>query len=227
MAGLNILLNSDYLDFYDHEFCSRHVPKIDRVFERIADSPRNMPKLEQFELIKRFQLAREVPEYGKPADLIGKLEPHYYVVVYHDQLSHRGEGKELMKLERALAEFPDSLCSEFIGFPGKSVWSIRHLQIGWSAFKLRYTGISNGEESVWRSNYADEVNIEYLGTAMPFRMLDNVKYPLFAVDSVMGYGVDFNTAPQIRGTPLEDILTPIGVYNMLSEVIEQGYNGKK
>lgn len=125
------------------------------------------------------------------------------VVVYLDEAAHRSEGKILVTEKEALEKYPDHLGAEYICV-GLG-WTWRYLQVGDKRFWLEYR--SNDS---WRSNYGD-VKIEVLSQEKD-GFHPRFEYPLFAVDfipDIPGEGFvacDFNIAPEIRGTGVENIL---------------------
>lgn len=230
-AKMQIRLLSDYLDYYDQWFASNYETNIDYTLDRRARSPENMPKRDQFWLLsKHFQvpiygLARDLP-LRHPKSLTGSMDATTPVVVYTDQLAHQGEGKELMHAATAKRDYPDHLVAEFIGEPGFNPVSIRHLQVGLEAWNIVYKGSvpedfeKYGSQWVWQSNNAPIVDVEYIGPTRPIIYEEYVKYPIFAIDFVQNHAVDFNTAPQIRGTGLEDRIAPKQMYEFI-----EGYIG--
>lgn len=193
-----IKLISNFLDYYDHWFDGYDS---DIIFKRMSND--GMPRKEMLEYLKKIGL--RVPKFGKAAQLKSK-----YVVVHLDQRLHCGEGKIKILLNDAIEQYPEHLAVEYI--PHGSV-SLRYLQIGSKYFWLKYTS-----QDDWRSNCGD-VNIEILsnpGGERGYFDLDRQQkifnHPLFAIDFIYQeqknhlFAIDFNIAPGIKGTRIEDFL---------------------
>lgn len=205
---MKLQLKTDFHDYYDHWF-----DREGQVFERMSRS--GMSRREMFNFLENIGV--KTPPYGTPGQVFNSLsddekeleklaqENHINlidVVVYLDENAHRGEGKILMPLIKAIKEYPDTFCSQYFPSLRFGAISLRYLQIGDKIFWLRYA--SND----WRSNYGD-VNIEVLAQEKD-GFHPRIDLPLFAVDFVYGfdrlYAIDFNVAPGIKGTGVEDIL---------------------
>jgi hypothetical protein len=213
---VKIKLKSDFLDYYDHWFAP-NFDSADYKFERLSTSP-NMGKRHQFAILD--EVAR-TPRHGVIRDMVKDWGNIYlgWVVVYHDEFAHRGEGKELLRFYDALQKYPDKYASHFWfdvrSDEGKAV-STRELQIGNRCWELCYTGYGPG---VWRSNNAPTVTVEVVKEIRPWTSEVLKQYPLFAIDFVHVKAVDFNTAPQIKGTGLENILTSLECYQLIEKAL--------
>lgn len=196
---MKIKLVSDFHDYYDHWFCGSY-DEPEYTFTRMSRN--DITKQDQFDILKdKFNC--KIPIVGIVSEL--NLAPEDEVVVYIDPLAHCGEAKEKMTLSKAQEEYPDKFASQFVGtFPDLPAVSYRHLQFGNEAFKLKYTGFNS-----WMSNNAEKVKIQILSNAKPFPITE---YPLFAIDYVNDYAIDFNTSPGIKGTRLERMIESQWVY---------------
>jgi len=212
---MKLVLRSNFRDYYDHWLD----PMADHTLRRFTTD--GMDRFSQLHFMERNGLT--VPAYGPVSWLLNPL-PRYgapearncrlskkckKLVVYTDQRAHCGEGKLLLDPEQALADYPECLASEYIGdCPGIS-W--RLLQVGMHTFWIEYR---NNDD--WRSNYGDFITFQIIGKEQgwakhPERNITLFKLPLFAIDFALGdqlYAVDFNVAPGIRGTGVEDLLPP-------------------
>jgi hypothetical protein len=215
-------LETDFRDFYDHWFAgSWQVPDV--VFERRArGGMRRSAMLSWLE-----QLGLRVPAHGRVCELAPRLLDGYPagmadildVVVYLDEAAHAGEGKVRLSVTEALAQHPHAYASEFIPANQRGLGeSLRYLRIGRRQFWLRYTSADD-----WRSN-SGEVQVELLREERPADAPWAVPHPLFAVDFVPAgsaglYAVDFNTAPQIGGTGVEEWMSGREVYDEVVAVL--------
>ena len=208
---MQIKLQSDFRDFYDHWFCGSH-QEPDAVLRRMSEGGMSRPDMfkvfEQHGLIPpKHGIVRElVPalqkEYGDPA---GRLNNIMEVVVYLQPRAHRGEGKIKCSWQYALDFYPNKFAAKFIPATQAGVgMSLRYLRVGTRQFWLKYTSAND-----WRSNCGD-VSVELLSRQTdleePPKLLP--EHPLLAVDLLpivrKVYAIDLNTAPGIKGTALED-----------------------
>ena len=221
-------LDTDFRDYYDYAF-PREGSKI---FSRIAND-RSMSKLDQFHLLQKLNL--RTPMYGSPEILSANgLSNDDLVVVYTDDKAHCGEGKKLVDLGLALQDHPCCLCSQWINTSGNfdNSTSYRLLQIGDRAFWLRYEGIGG-----WMSNHCEDTNIYVETECKPINAEVLRHYPLLAIDFVFpvskpyedkvnlidGYAIDFNSAPGMKWTGMDDILQPFEVYNLLADFVDRNW----
>lgn len=203
-----VRLVSDFWDYYDHWFDGYAA---ELVFYRLSSS--GMTRREMLEYLQ--SLGFRVPIFGRTSDIHDRLrKKHRFtgfdhildVVVYLDDSAHRGEGKIKIPLRDAIEKYPYHLATEYIpALPSGLGLSWRYLQLGDKAFWLEYASRND-----WRSNYGD-VSIKVLSRERD-GYCARIKYPLFAVDFVPAYGlglfaVDFNIAPQVRGTGVEELLS--------------------
>ncbi|RJX18212.1 MAG: hypothetical protein C4570_07165 [Ammonifex sp.] len=200
---MRVKLRSDFWDYYDHWFDA----VADVTFERFSRGGVN--RREMFEFLESIDL--RVPLYGKPREIFDRLGDFFRrrpqlveVVVYLDERAHQGEGKIKVLLPEALEKYPDYLALQYIpATPSGNGVSLRYLQVGDKIFWLKYRSRNN-----WRSNCGD-VEIRVLGQEKD-GYHPKIEHPLFAIDFVPTddtlYAVDFNIAPQIRGTGVENLV---------------------
>lgn len=215
---LNISLNSDFRDYYDHWFAySNKTPSV--VFSRLTTN--DATRIENFATLSSYGLT--VPEHGTPEQLhksiakgtgdraISRYASKTHCVVFTDQTLHAGEGKQLMSFDQAIQQYPDKLASAFFAPKGQST-SLRFLRIGRRSFWLRYQS-----DDQWRSNCGN-VDIAVLKEFEPSK--DFGSHPLFAIDFVLVRGklvaLDFNTAPGIAGTGIENLMQAKQVYSEIA-----------
>ena len=211
---MKIGLISDFLDYYDNHFENRYFSNF--IWKRLSTGG-----LSRLEILKFLNyLGFNTPIFGT----IGEVADHIIVtelynskdediffkftevVIYDDLQAHKGEGKKLLTLEKALETNPQSFCSVYMRSLIDGSRSNRYLQIGNRAWTLLY------ESPDWRSNVGD-VKISVLDEMLKIpEWTKKIQEPLFAIDLVpVGshyYAIDFNIAPQIKGTGLEEILKP-------------------
>lgn len=229
-----IRLKSDFHDYYDHWFAGSW-QKPDIEFSRNTTDGLLRPVM--FQRMEAWGL--KLPRHGIVKHLHPKLiaeapveETNLVkewartlceVVVYTDTSAHAGEGKIKVSLSDALEHYSNHFASEHIpAMPNGFGQSLRYLRIGSRQFWLRYTSTND-----WRSNCGD-VHIEVLceerpkiTSEIPF---DKVNHPLFAVDFVRGrelYAVDFNIAPGLKGSGIEEHISSQEVYQEISDWLNQ------
>lgn len=220
-----ILLLSDFHDYYDYQFVSRYSSLETLVFER---NMRNQ-KVSRKQMLefgnKNFD---EVLHSYKKSDFD---DPRWQVMVVEhlDEFAHAGAGKRLVVLKEA---GEDTLKVDFIGFDENSGGkSLRHLYIGKHMFVLEYTC-----ETGWQSN-GPGCTISLQGVYPGARERDSQgwrdgeflkEYPLLAFDFITHpdychdesnyfYLLDINTSPSWKGTFLEEMLHPVVVYEWIKE----------
>ena len=229
-----VAIRSDFLDYYDHAFAYRYGKDNPFLWDRFADGDFGLCRSLAFEHMEK--LGFNVVKHGLVKDLCaelleGKITDNLIdLIVYIDSVAHRGEGKVKMPVHEALRKYPDRLASQHIpSVPGPGSMSYRYLCIGRRGYLLRY---SNPDD--WRSNYGPNVTVEVLGCLgdLSPEKLIACRYPMFAVDLIPCgkklMAVDFNTAPGLKGTGIENICKPSKVYELVREaiwIIRGGCNG--
>jgi glutathione synthase/RimK-type ligase-like ATP-grasp enzyme len=223
---MRIALTSDFRDYYDHWFEAPHHAH-ERLWERHARGGLARPAL--FAYMERLGL--RTPIHGStrqvaaqvlgdyPSAVRARLAKYLELVVYRDPFAHQGEGKLRITMAEALQSYPDQFAAEFLPANTEGLGeSLRYLRIGRRPFWLRYASAND-----WRSNVGD-VTVEVLAEEKPLpeAYCDSIKLPLFAVDFVRAWGrgglyaVDFNTAPGLAGTGMEQYLTAREVYEEIA-----------
>lgn len=191
---MKLALKTDFWDYYD-----AHFDLDGDVFERISGG--GMSRRGMFSFLREHGYV--TPQHG----IVGSLgmHPANKVVVYLDEHKHQGDGKELMTYEEALERFPDQYGCQYIPSEVNGMsetW--RYLQLGDQSVWLRYRS-----DDPWRSNCGD-VNIEVIShhiSGKPIRM-DRVLYAIDFVGTNIKYAVDYNEAPGLHRTGLEEIYRP-------------------
>lgn len=228
MAGLKLV--SDFHDYYD--FCFN--PNGNREFRRMTTE--GPLRREAFRLLEGVGI--HTPRHGIVRDMSADVK---WMVVYLDENSHRGEGKELVPASDARQRYPDLYCSEYLSlstnkvgeewvrtlnepvlsYKGKNFGSSwRELVIGSRSFWLHYINCDD-----WRSNVGDDIRIELDTERVRFRPKRDLKYPLYAIDYVWDdtkgdfAAVDVNTAPGIGGSPVQNTFPARQVYQEITSWI--------
>lgn len=148
-------------------------------------------------------------------------------VVYIDELAHCTEGKILVQVDKEVS--PDEwlktfaihynhYASAFVGDPNIPGESWRRLQIGPHVFWIEYRSNSS-----WMSNDG-EGTCDVIGVEWNIGYHHSIRLPLFAVDFVLGremYALDFNTAPGIRGSGVEKILSGKDCHDAIERALEE------
>lgn len=215
MVPEDIYLVSDFHDFMDHNFAREYSHKELPIFKRLARS--YFSKVDQFNLLENHCIS--VPPHGIVRQLLDEFS-YENLIIYDDMFAHRAMGKHFQSGEAAYKQYPNHYCSAFIrGVSDTRSISYRSLWIGNEGFLLRYES-----NNTWASNLGDEVDIRFenrLTSRMP------CEYPLFAIDYVEDYtgkrwAVDFNTAPQLKGTPIQEMYKPREVAQFIADWYEHG-----
>lgn len=224
-----VKLISDFHDYYDHFFDNSS----EMVFHRKTTTGPN--RFEMFKLLN--MVGFPTPKYGIVSEIRKELidkfdggeeqfnemkyDEFVEVVVYTDIRAHAGDGKVKTTLKEANEKYPECLAAQFIPTPGNSSSyksrSERLLVVG---DRICYMEFLSSDD--WRSN-CGEVTMNK--TYMPVfgNGISGIKIPLYAIDFVVNgkerFAVDFNTAPGIKGTPAEDMLSPQDVAAQIKKVI--------
>jgi len=210
MVEHRVRLVSDFLDYYDHWF---DVCNVETIFERFSSG--EMPRRKMLEYLQSLGL--KVPSFGRPAEVYERGHLHPEAIVHLNENAHCGEGKIKIALSDAIIQYPDSLTVEYI--PALSCGqgqSWRHLQIGDKKFWLKYTSKDD-----WRSNCGD-VTIDFISQEED-GYNPQIPLPLFAIDFVLGnkfYAIDFNSAPRVKGTGIEAVLSASAAAETIKRAID-------
>lgn len=224
---LKVGLRSDFTDYYDFAFAGSW-QEADVTLDRFStDGPSRADALRLL-----LSLGLRVPTWGRVRELVPHLLASWTdatlaqtlesVVVYTDEHAHCGEGKLQMRIGDALAQYPDALASRFIpSGSGAGSVSLRYLRLGVRQFWLRYSSAND-----WRSNCGD-VTVEVLTEekrvdAPRWQEGPLARHVLFAIDFVPAdrlFAVDFNVAPGLRGSGIEDLVSPAEAVEALGEAL--------
>lgn len=218
-------LESDFIDYYDHHFCSRLTCNV--IFKRLSTN--SLSRLAMFKLLHDAKMP--VPMHG-PIEAFAHTPSGFtnndLFVVYFDEYGHRGEGKQVMPLAIARELYPNRLASKFVGEFGPPSISYRFLRIGSRGWLLKYTS-----DHPWASNCGN-VTIEIV-RELGDTSYQRLRFPLYAVDMVEvppeslwwgprrrphPYFVDLNLSPQIKGTGIEAKLKASEAVRLITEAIE-------
>lgn len=205
--GTNIYIQSDFIEPYDKYL---HDPMGKIRWKRLSRGGRN--RREIFELLKQHvgstkAFGTKVAPNGTVKELYDRYEPREVdgkwngtwdktgicssfseLVVYRDEMAHRGEGKEVIDVEDAIEECPDAYASVLLRNNQNYSISRRNLYIGNKVYKLTYISLTDS----WRSNCGHVVitydgSIEYKKSDhIPFtrKYGIEIKSPIFAFDYV-------------------------------------------
>jgi hypothetical protein len=239
---MNVKLVSDFRDYWDHACDADGVE-----FRRMTtEGPTRREALSFLEahgvpvpmhgLVKHV-IPKVLDKYRHvgPMELRKALLAHYvHLVVYQDEMAHRGEGKSLEPCTMGTFERNGEMyCT--VHEPSRYPVSFRYLHVGrrrfWLCYRNRVVGVpwqSNGDISVGPSQ---GVTISVLGEVLnesdPFDI--KAAAVLYAIDFVPSEGgllaVDYNIAPGMKGTGIEEILQPNAIYKLIAEAVEQKQMG--
>lgn len=228
-------LSSDFRDYYDHAFdiSWRESP----TFERFAHIPiAGVPRYKMFYIFDEVGIP--TPIHGLVQDVVAMLRSklvglsheeqetilsHGFgeVIVYTNEYGHAGKGKVAVGYPENVLFCPNYYCSQRLYCnPPKT---LRYLQIGRRKWWLQYTG----KIDQWMSNYEPDIKILCEEASRKYNKV--FKYPLFAIDFVLwGFppdvrAVDFNAAPGMKGTGMENLISPQEVHTLISDwFIDEG-----
>lgn len=206
---LPVKLVTDFYDFYDHWFDRDGI-----VWERKAGD--GIPRDEAF-LYMSCNLGLRTPPVGTTDDLVEAIPPvslleagdNIDVVVYLDQMAHCGTHKIKMNIMEACEAFPDHLSSMYIDQSTDHPKTTRWLKLGYHQHWLVYES-----DDDWRSNCGDvsvrQAEEDEIALFSNDLWKNTKDYPLCAIDFVQSsgglwYAIDFNSAPGLRHTPIEDL----------------------
>lgn len=205
---MKIILKSDFIDFYDHQFDVNTGSEDFIVFNRFSKSGMNREQM--------FKFFREnnirTPEFGK----VKEFALNDKLIVYTDIDAHCGEGKILINSKEDYEKYKDSFCVEYI--EGTNNESYRLLKIGYRHFWLKYKSEDN-----WQSNVGD-VEIKVLAELKhPLFEKIGVEYPLLGIDYIFKefemLAVDYNISPGLKFSGIEKYMSPNDIYNDIKEYI--------
>lgn len=200
-----VVLRSDFIDYYDHHFDLSYFGEYVE-FKRFSEG--GMSRYEML-FYMAGTLGLRTPRFDRRDRALMWNKP---LVLHLFPMAHRGQGKHrfrpswdgsvTMEVVKTISR-SDTVAVEYID-PADLSTSYRLLCVGALRFELRYTS-----NNAWLSNVG-EVEIEILkGRRLPEPRLQ--EHPLVAIDFILGrdnvyYAIDYNVAPQIRGTGVEGIL---------------------
>lgn len=213
---LKVILKSDFLDYYDHWFdrLTNKEPHI--TFSRFSKD--RTPRSKWFQHMEN-DLGLLTAPHGlvtDVADTVAVSPEDTQMIVYLDEFSHRGDGKVKVSVNTAREKYPDKFCSLYMQ-PDEPSLSYRILVIGSRQYLLRYQS-----NHPWKSNVGD-VDIKL--SSRPFKPLEFSHFPMFSVDFVVSgdvpFAVDFNSAPGLRWTPLEELVDGREIVKEVSDVLRR------
>ncbi|BDB12868.1 hypothetical protein [Acidithiobacillus ferrooxidans] len=214
-----IRIESDFRDYYDHAFCGAWETP-DFTYERMSTGGMSRPAM----FVAFESVGLNTPRHGLVRDLIPELKKEYAgycehlnlkVVVHTSEYAHAGEGKELLAYDQAMKKRRNAFAVEFIptALGNNHATSYRYLRVGTRVFWMEYES-----QDDWRSNCGD-CSVKYLSESADTVTAEAVFFresPLLALDFLkVGQkmlAIDLNVAPGLRGTGIEKIMKPDGVY---------------
>ena len=229
---MKIKLKSTFRDYYDSWF------DLEGPMTWYRNSTGGMSRPEMLTYMEKLGL--EVPQHNYLKNIYGRVAPtgvhSERVVVYLDNHSHRGENKVVMTKRQALEEHPDCYVADYVNYAVPIMCkvnpehgrhrsqSLRYLQIGTRKFWLEYWS-----DTDWRSN-CGEGGVEVICEEAP-GYHPKITWPLFAIDFVVTryrwqqpLAVDFNIAPGLRGTGIEDIIRGPEAADLIKQGIVHYYS---
>jgi hypothetical protein len=226
-----VKLISDFMDYYDiyFDFEGTH-------WERKCQTP--VKKREDFARMAAMGL--HVPPNGLIVDLAEAIPYEYLlevgdnadVVLYTGETEHAGLGKLKMNIMEAYEGFDGTWASMYIEGFSAYPQTTRWLKVGNEQMWLTYTSLDDS----WRSNagdvaiiWANEIPWTPKGVDIN-KVVDFEKetrgIPLCAIDFVCShartwYAIDFNTAPGLQGSPVENWIPGRDVAQLIKDYLEE------
>lgn len=226
---MTIKLNTDFKDYYDFMF---H-PDGEIAFNRLMYD-RTLCKRDQIRIMQDIGLRTFDIKRCKFQD----YSDDQALVVYTDDRAHAGSGKCRLDRGQAIRKHPNDWSIPWIATTESNDESVSHrlLQVGNRAWWLRYEGTGG-----WQSNHCESTAIAVVEElqSMRYYNVDHglsptsplVNYPIFAIDFVIpasrptpidfadviewGYAIDFNTAPGLKWTGMDELLSPTEAYELI------------
>lgn len=138
------------------------------------------------------------PEHGTVSELAPKLisreGEHALLVVYLNEMACSGQDMELMEAQKALHNYPEHYCSEYIacGIPGKA---LRLLQVGSRRWLIQYKN-----DSDWKATSG--LCSASIQTEQEPKYVPEIPLPCWAIDFVQTtrqglIAVDFTPDPPL------------------------------
>jgi hypothetical protein len=217
-------LVSNFRDYYDYAFDGAG-----KTFTRTGGNV-GPSKREQFLIMASAGF--KVPPHGTVGEILDRwwFEENRWirhVVAYEDPMAHCTEGKRILShvdfqhLGSLVTGGTESwrlsqlYASAFVGHPAvRPSVSWRRLQIGRHVFWLECVG-----DDSWMSNFG-EGSWKVIGQESGLHRI--IIEPLWAVDFVLGkemWAVDYNTAPGLRGTGVDNIMSGKEIVQAIEEVV--------
>lgn len=224
----HLRLKTDFRDYYDQWFAHRDSDF--PLYTRTAKT--RVRRREELMWLNRWGL--RTPLRGKVKDIAARVrkkspaEP--FIVVYLNEYEHIGEGKVLVSVagfssHASIIEtsHPTKFSTQWIP-SGKKPVSYRFLKVGGFGDEFSVWMRYESQTDEWRSNSGD-VRIDILpGDPRPQSQrapIDIPSWGIFAIDFVRHeetgafYAIDWNPAPLVRNTGIEDLVRAEEVYDLI------------
>lgn len=221
-------LHSDFPDYYD-DFFSNYGPLLIR---RSDSGPR---RRDMFQMLNSLGL--KTPRYGEVGTVVNQLMRESFfsgdtldslqLIVYTDEFAQGGKGKIKIRASEAKRLYGSCFCSEFLESPKKQhPSSLRYLQLGNRRWWLRYVNLTQNP-SEWRSNFGPDVEVRVIEEVKGLEYHPDIQEPMFSIDFIPTMpllAVDFNLAPRLQGTGIDEVLAPGDAFRLLRDA-HRYFNG--
>jgi hypothetical protein len=205
-----------YIDYYDLWFEHRTLNQTAPVWNR---NTRDFPSRREGFITMQEHGIPCVPN-GLVKNMI--VDDATFVVVYTDETMHQGLAKELLSAREAKNDHYDKWCSVFIR-NSKGTISHRRLSIGCRTFLIEYQ--SNDS---WRSNHqTNSIRVvdELTQQESERNLMHKHASPILAIDYVyddkVWLATDFNLAPGMRGTGIEDVVNSRTAHKLIVDALRE------
>lgn len=166
--------------------------------EKLVEWSRNKSPVDRFCLLAWLRCrCFNVPDFGVIEDLLGRHDSADWCITWLP-----GESV-MMTLNDAYNKWPTNLAAMHVGQRGSVSVSTRYIQIGDRVFWIDYASTDD-----WRSTKGNSQSV--LTRTVVNRYHPTIKLPMFAIDYVKSdkiYAINFDAAPGIRGTGIDEMIS--------------------
>lgn len=175
-------------------------------------------------MLKLLEWGFHVPSFGIASTVIPKVAEAYqsdnlHFVVHLDMWSSRGESKLLMDADTCLRQHPYAFVTHFLGDVHSSLFSMyKFLKIGPKAYGIKVSG------DYWKAAHSSAAEVKICCESITPTYNEKIPYALYSIDYVIfkdrEYAVDFDNAPILSGSGIEEKLSARQAATNIKDAIE-------